>query len=136
MCFYAFSLKKDGDVNLIAIKKLTEEDEQAFSEFLKTERRALPKLHIAPLPFPHETLAVFHKLRTDNLAELAQSCDMTLTKVNTETTVLAYHPLFENSSGKYAFSGYVLKDGKLTFGAEELASSDLNLKEIGGVRRI
>lgn len=99
---------------------------------MKTERRALPKLHIAPLPFPHETLAVFHKLRADNLTELAQSCGMTLTEVDKEMTVLACHPLVENSPETYAFSGYVLKDGKLIFGAEELASSDLNLKEMGG----
>lgn len=131
---------------MIAIKQLTEEDEQAFQTFLKTERRELPKLHIAPLSFPHEAVAVFHRLNTNNLVELAQSCDMVLKEVDAETTILTHHPVFETSSKTYAFSGYVLKDSKLTFGADELVSSDLkpddlescygefNLLRIGGGR--
>ena len=117
---------------MIAIKQLTAEDEQAFKEFLKTERRELPKLHIAPLPFPHETIAVFHAIDTSNLSELAQSCGMTLTEVDKETTVLTHHPVFKDDSETCAFSGYVLKGGKLIFGAEELALSDFSLKARGG----
>ena len=117
---------------MIAIKQLTAEDEQAFKEFLKTERRELPKLHIAPLPFPHETIAVFHAINTSNLSELAQSCGMTLTTVDKETTVFTHHPVFKDDSETCAFSGYVLKGGKLIFGAEELALSDFSLKAWGG----
>lgn len=117
---------------MIAIKQLTEEDEQAFQAFLKTERRDLPKLHIAPLPFPHEAIAVFHRLSTSNLAGLAKSCDMLLKEVDEQTTVLINHPVFENSSETYAFSGYVLKDGILTFGAEELSSSGLKPNNLEG----
>ena len=117
---------------MIAIKKLTEEDEQAFLEFIKTERRELPKLHIAPLPFPHEAIAVFHNLCTDNLFELSQSCGMLLKEINKETTVLTHHPVFENSSETYAFSGYVLNKGKLTFGADELTLSDLKPYNLEG----
>lgn len=117
---------------MIAIKQLTAEDEQAFQSFLKTERRTLPKLHIAPLPFPHEAIAVFHRINTGNLAELAQSCDMVLKEVDAETTVLTHRPVFENSSETYAFSGYVLKDSNLTFGADELALSDLKPNDLEG----
>lgn len=117
---------------MIAIKQLTEEDEQTFQAFLKTERRTLPKLHIAPLPFPHEAMAVFCNIRTDNLAETAKSCDMMLKKIDEYTTILTHRPVFENSSETYAFSGYVLKDGILTFGADELALSDLKPNDLEG----
>lgn len=117
---------------MIAIKQLTEEDEKAFQEFLKTERKELPKLHIAPLPFPHETMAVFSHLRTNDLAELAKSCGMTLKEIDSETTVLTHHPVFENSSETYAFSGYVLKNGHLTFGADEMSTSDLKPDDLDG----
>ena len=117
---------------MIAIKQLTEEDERVFHDFLKTERTELPKLHIAPLPFPHEAVAVFHKLDTSSLVDLAQSQGMVLEEADRETTVLSYHPVLRNGSEAYAFSGYVLKDGTLTFGAEELASSDLQPEDFEG----
>lgn len=117
---------------MIPIKQLTQEDEQAFQEFLKTERRELPGLHIAPLPFPHEAVAVFHRLNTGGLAGLAEACGMGVTEVDGETVVLSHHAVMENCAEKYAFSGYVLREGKLTFGAEELVQSGLCPDDLEG----
>lgn len=110
---------------MIAIKELTEDDEQAFQDFIKTERKKLPNLKIAPLPFPHEAMAVFHGVETDGLDDLARSCDMRLTKVDGGTAFMTHHPVFSASKETYAFSGYVLRKGKLIFGTEELATSTL-----------
>ena len=117
---------------MIAIKQLTKEDEQSFQEFLKTDRRELPELHIAPLPFPHETVAVFHRLDTHGLAGMAQACEMQVTEVDAETAVLSHHALMKNDTESYAFSGYVLKERKLIFGVEELAQSDFLPDDIEG----
>lgn len=41
---------------MIAIKEITKNDELLFEEFLKTERKSLPKLKLAHLAHPHKDI--------------------------------------------------------------------------------
>lgn len=110
---------------MIAIKQLTEEDEKLFNDFLNTERKDLPNLQLAPLPFPHEAMMILHGLEAGKLDLLSKSCGMSLCEVDAENVLMTHHPVFKSADETYAFSGYVLRHGVLTFGAEELASSEL-----------
>lgn len=102
---------------MIAIKEITKNDELLFEEFLKTERKSLPKLKLAHLAHPHKDIFVSNfdvKLKTN---------EWKYHKTQTECfTVVSQEIPFTIDNGLFLFSGYCFYNSEMFIGANEAIS--------------
>lgn len=89
---------------MIAIKELTEKDDASFANFLQEERRLLPQLDVAPLPYPHEEMAVFSHLDSERIADFVQHQGLKIAQVNSQYTIISRNsPNVHSGGGKRLF---------------------------------
>ncbi len=116
----------------IAIKKLDQQDINAFSAFLETPRKELPALRFSPLVYPHEDLAVMaFKKKQGSLKAFAEKYAFVLTEYDYNIVSLSRHiPVRNADNSRYIFSGYVYYDGKMLIGVEETSDNIDDIRKI------
>lgn len=125
----------------IAIKSLTDQDREQFDLFLTTKaREALPRLALAPLADPHESIAVVslnpharNTLNKEVLSRLAGKHGMLMTKLAKNTFAISANPPQKDRSGTtYLFSGYAFHEGKMFIGQAEVCNSLSDIDSLKG----
>ena len=116
----------------IAIKKLEPSDIAAFEEFLKTERRELPELMLAPLASPHEDIAVIAcKQEKYDLELFAEEHQFVLTAHHGNIMSLSKRePVRSTDHSRCIFSGYAFYNNKMLIGMDEVVSNTNDIRDL------
>ena len=91
---------------MIAIKKISDQDESLFKEFIKTERRILPELKLAHLASPHSDIFIANF----DISSISNSLFSNVGeyKISSfgEFQIVSSDELILKGGGAYLFSGY------------------------------
>ena len=115
---------------MVAIKELTKEDENQFKKFIETKREKIPSLQLAELPYPNEEIIILKNFNIEYNEKISKEYNFNF--INYKKTISAFFKNSTNDYNKngYIFSGYILKEGKLFFGNDDVVAEKLDLSTI------
>ena len=114
---------------MIAIKKITDQEELLFKEFVKTERKELPELKLAHLASPHTDILVANFDIGSAVNSIVSDTEYRVSSFG-KFQIVSCNDLIQKGNNAYLFSGYCFYDGEMLIGQQEvfnrIYSSDIN----------